>query len=400
MEISYKNLEENGFAINPDGDILSEVLSMFDGFLAGEIKRVFNPRTILKVLTGTKKERERILMPYDGVTWESVFSSLKCREIHGFVLTDDIEGTNGLYLSYLDQLHQIDADGLREIYNGQTKEIFGSIYVEIWENFKEQLLHGLDEKDGTGELFELAKASMRSGINSAISKYEKALRNGEMDSNSGLEDLLVETGDIYAKVIEDPKAVFKTTYAAIVKAAEILVCNPEYLPFGERLASAIKYLVGGASICAGKAVADILNKKDDKIVELIGDEGILFVSTFVSSALSFLLIIQIDRNPVIQSLITRFNNVATITGDIGYYKKMAEQFEAYAAELENLDLEKLKREIEEYNDISNDLQKISSAEELNKYLMEYYKKSGLDLPWGNRDFEDYWTDSNRQLVFN
>ena len=201
-------------------------------------------------------------------------------------------------------------------------------------------------------------------------------------------------------MIEDPKAVYKTTYAAVVKAAEILVCNPEYLPFGERLASAIKYLMGGASICAGKAVTDMLKKRNDKTAELLGEGGLSFVSTFVSSALSYLLVIQIDRNPVMQSLIGRFNNVATITGDIGYYKKIAEQFEAYAAELENLDLEKLKREIEEYNKISNDLQKISSAEELNKYLMEYYKKSGLELPWGNREFEDYWADSNRQLIFN
>ncbi len=373
---------------------------MCDGFLAGEIKRVFNPKTIIEVFMGTKEEREQILMPYDGVTWENVFSSLKCREIHGFVLTDDVEGTNGLYLSYLEQLHRIDAKGMKEVFSGHTKEIFGILYVDIWEKFKRQLFQGLNENKGDGDLFKLAKSAMRNGIKDAISKYEKALQENGMNVNSSIEGLLIETGDIYENVIEDPKAVYKTTYAAVVKAAEILVCNPEYLPFGERLASAIKYLMGGASICAGKAVTDMLKKRNDKTAELLGEGGLSFVSTFVSSALSYLLVIQIDRNPVMQSLIGRFNNVATITGDIGYYKKIAEQFEAYAAELENLDLEKLKREIEEYNKISNDLQKISSAEELNKYLMEYYKKSGLELPWGNREFEDYWADSNRQLIFN
>ena len=400
MEIRYKDLEDNGFTFDPDESILAGVLSMCDGFLAGEIKRVFNPKTIIEVFMGTKEEREQILMPYDGVTWENVFSSLKCREIHGFVLTDDVEGTNGLYLSYLEQLHRIDAKGMKEVFSGHTKEIFGILYVDIWEKFKRQLFQGLNENKGDGDLFKLAKSAMRNGIKDAISKYEKALQENGMNVNSSIEGLLIETGDIYEKVIEDPKAVYKTTYAAVVKAAEILVCNPEYLPFGERLASAIKYLMGGASICAGKAVTDMLKKRNDKTAELLGEEGLSFVSTFVSSALSYLLVIQIDRNPVMQSLIGRFNNVATITGDIGYYKKIAEQFEAYAAELENLDLEKLKREIEEYNKISNDLQKISSAEELNKYLMEYYKKSGLELPWGNREFEDYWADSNRQLIFN
>ena len=64
------------------------------------------------------------------------------------------------------------------------------------------------------------------------------------------------------------------------------------------------------------------------------------------------------------------------------------------------EIEKLKKDIEECTTVANDIEKISSAEELNKYLLEYYKKTGIDLPWGNVDFEDYWASDNRQLVFN
>lgn len=252
MEIKYEELARNGFFIYPDQALLSGVMSVFDGFLAKEIRRVFNPNTIMKAVAGTKEEREKILMPYDGYTWESVFANLKCREIHGFVMTADMDGTNELYLSYLERLHNLDTDRLQESFSGETKEVLGAIYAEIWGQFKNYILNGISDISGIDAIFALAKDAMLNGIQRGISKYEKILQSKGMNDASAIEDMMTKTGDIYAQVVEDPRALFKVNYAAMVKAAEILVCNPEYLPFGERLASAIKYLVGGATICVGK----------------------------------------------------------------------------------------------------------------------------------------------------
>ena len=399
MNISSVTIQTNGL-ITPGQGILSGMLNVCDGFLAGEIKRVYSKDTWLKLLTGTKDEREKILMPYDGYTWESVFANLKCHEIHGFAMTDDTDKTNALYLSYMERLHDLDAEAIREAFYGDPKSVVGAVYAETWEIFKNKIATALFESGDTVEIFEIAKAAMKEGVSIAISKYREMLKSTGSDDLSAFEGMMNKTGDIYAQILKDPKALYKTTYASSVKAAEILVCNPECLPFGDRIVSAIKYILTGASIYAGKYVSEILKNKNEDLAKNLGNDGINFVSSFVSSALSYVLIIQLDRNPVIRTLIDRFNQVATITGDIGYYRQVAEQFEAYAAELENLDIEKLKKDIAECTEVANDIEKISSAEELNKYLLEYYKKAGIDLPWGDMDFEDYWASDNRTLVFN
>ena len=400
MRINLDSITDNIGSLSKDQSILSGMLQMCDGFLAGEIKRIYSKESWQKLLCGSKEEREKILMPYDGYTWESVFANLKCHEIHGFVMTDDKDKTNGLYMSYLERLHNLDASGIQDMFIDNRQSAIGVVYAEVWELFKGKIASALFDSKDTADVFEIAQKAMKECIPAALSKYKVVLKKEDNEDMSVFSGMMTKTGDVFSQILKDPQAIYKTTYASIVKAAEILVCNPEYLPFGDRLVSALKYILTGASVYAGKYVGDMLREKKEELVQMLGEDGINLASSFVSSALSYVLIIQLDRNTVIQKLIERFNMVPTITGDIGYYRQMADQFEAYAAELENLDIEKLKKDIEECTTVANDIEKISSAEELNKYLLEYYKKTGIDLPWGNVDFEDYWASDNRQLVFN
>lgn len=400
MRINLDGITDNIGSLSKDQSILSGMLQMCDGFLAGEIKRIYSKESWQKLLCGSKEEREKILMPYDGYTWESVFANLKCHEIHGFIMSDDKDKTNGLYMSYLERLHNLDMDGVKDLFSADSQSAIGAIYAEVWEIYKDKVTSALLESGDKVDLFAIAKDAMNESIPIAFSKYKELLKKAGNDDLSVYSSMMTKTGDIYSQILKDPKALFKTTYASSVKAAEVLVCNPECLPFGERIVSALKYILTGASVYAGKYVGEMLREKKEDVVKMLGEDGINLASSFVSSALSYIMIIQLDRNTVIQKLIERFNMVPTITGDIGYYRQVAEQFEAYAAELENLDIEKLKKDIEECTTVANDIEKISSAEELNKYLIEYYKNAGIDLPWGNMDFEDYWASDNRQLVFN
>ncbi len=400
MDISLNNITDYVGNLSKDQSILSGLLQMCDGFLAGEIKRVYSKDSWLKLLGGTKEEREKILMPYDGYTWESVFANLKCHEVHGFVMTDDKDKTNGLYMSYLEQLHNLDASGIQGVFTDGSQPAIGVVYTEVWELFKDKIASALFDSNDKADIFDIAQKAMKECIPVALSKYKELLTKEDNEDLSVFSSMMTKTGDVYSQILKDSKALFKTTYASNVKAAEVLVCNPECLPFGERLVSALKYILTGASVYAGKYVGEMLREKKEDLVKILGEDGINLASSFVSSALSYVLIIQLDRNTVIQKLIERFNMVPTITGDIGYYRQVADQFEAYAAELENLDIEKLKKDIEECTEVANDIEKLSSAEELNKYLLEYYKKAGIDLPWGNMDFEDYWASDNRRLVFN
>ncbi len=398
MSITYQDLERNGYRAFPGDSILSGMLGVCDGFLANEIKHVFNMDTVMKLLMGSPEEREQILTPYDGYTWESVFANLKCKEIHGFVMSDDHDQSNLRYMSYMERLHQIDPEELINSFKAEKRNIFGAIYGEIWSEFKEAIIKALSENKDSRSIYEIAQKALEDGIVRALSKYQPVYQ--DPDEFSSFSNMMNETQDIYKQILNDPRVLFKTNYVSLVMAAEVLVCNPEYLPFGDRLVSAIKYLMTGASICIGNTVTDMLKNKYKDLMDKMGDDGMVFVSSFVSSGVCYVMILMFDRNPVLKSLIEKFNQVATITADVGYYRQMAEKFETYAAELEGLDIAKLKKEVSEFAEVSAEMEQISSAEELNRYLLDYYKRTGLELPWGNKNFDDFWADPNRRLVFN
>ena len=101
-----------------------------------------------------------------------------------------------------------------------------------------------------------------------------------------------------------------------------------------------------------------------------------------------------------QKLFRVLDNLHTIETEIDYYRRQAEYFERYAAELMKIDLEQFKKETAMYGEIADKLEKVQSEDELNAVLKQALKDIGAKLPWqGHDSFDDFMADKNAHLVF-
>lgn len=79
------------------------------------------------------------------------------------------------------------------------------------------------------------------------------------------------------------------------------------------------------------------------------------------------------------------------------YIRINEALLSYLAELEKIDIQRYKKEIERYRELSFCLEKINDEKELNLLLFKEYRALELPLPWRG-DFDDFM-NSDEKLVF-
>ena len=343
---------------------------------------------------------KEVILAYEDITWDTVFARLKCDDFFGEHAGVPINTPVSRYFEFVEYIHNVDAGEILRQYPCGAEQITCLIFTEAWEVFKSRLITYLSETDhSANRLIQMAKSGLLEGVESALTKYGSEL--GEKGSEETTEFFLfLDTMQkAYMEMLSDPVALFMGTYAAVVKAAEVLICNPEYLLLGDRINSALKYIVAGASVYAGERLYHALEAKGFSFKSKIEEKAAGFIPALISSVISCIMIVLIDEHPTYQQLTAAFNTIPTLTGDIRIYRESAERFEKLAAELEKLDLNSLKREIAGYTAMREKLIKIDSPEDMNAYLYAYYKETGKELPWGNRTVEEHWQDPNSRLVF-
>ena len=100
-----------------------------------------------------------------------------------------------------------------------------------------------------------------------------------------------------------------------------------------------------------------------------------------------------------QQLVAEFDKIPTITYEVRQLRESADRFEHMASELASIDYDVLRKEIDAYGKLAEEIDHISKPDDLNRYLMDYYDRTGKELPWGNRTIEEHWADPNSRLVF-
>lgn len=84
--------------------------------------------------------------------------------------------------------------------------------------------------------------------------------------------------------------------------------------------------------------------------------------------------------------------------NIQAYKEINAALLVYLQELEMLDIELFKKEIEKYNRAVYIFNNAETKVELNKMLLEVYEEMGIEKPWKG-DFDDHMSNKNGNLVF-
>ena len=399
MEGTIDEFLDSGFAINPGKSILGNLIGVFDQYIAKYILECFNLDALADAMIHDPEKAKEMIFQYEDVTWDSIFANLKCCEFYEYNDSEKITSDTQKYVSLLEYIHETDAEKLVSEYKCGMKQLAGMLFASVWSGFKKGILGYLKQGEKKESVLETVVRVFKNALKESIEKYSDLISDSDVEEANSFVYILNKTQDLYAEKLYDSKLLFTHTFAAVVKAAEILICNPEYLQFGDRIMSAIKYIVSGAGVFIGEMVEKLLS---DSGIDKDSEFGITvstFIPALVNVTISCVLVVEIDKSSVFKALTDQFNKIPTLTGDIGYYKTMAEKFEKCASELGKYDYDKLKKEIEGYTALANNIQKISSSEDLNNYLLRYYRVIGKELPWGNRSFEEYLEDPDGVLVF-
>lgn len=102
---------------------------------------------------------------------------------------------------------------------------------------------------------------------------------------------------------------------------------------------------------------------------------------------------------VLKEVFIRVGFSSPIQKQIDAYIRINEALTEYLKELERIDVERYRKETEEYNQLVAMMDDINSEEELSVFLDKEYKRLGIELPYSG-DFDEFMKDSSSRLVFN
>lgn len=387
----------NRFYINPDVDILTNMVQFIGDFAVQNLCTRFSPFEAAQELIETGHFDASKMLSFEDITWDTVFAKMKTVEFSSvYSEAGGAASDMSFYMDYADMIHDINSDALVGRFGEMSVAVSGYICLEIWESLKEQLLLQIsDGIDINGIIAELKK-QIAPAIIESIKKYYTESPDTIADE---LSTLFEQTQEVFSNIEHDETAFFKVLFASVVKGTEVMICNPEYLQLGDRLKSAVKYYASGVSVAIGDKLSAKITPDKFPVIDKFAPQVIEYIPTLISMVVTCALVITVDKNPLIIQLTDAFNQVPTITGNTALYRENAAAFEKMAAELAKIDLDELKSIIAGYDHLVRTMETITDPKELNRVLLAYYKDNGKELPWGNRSLEEHWADKNSRLVF-
>lgn len=279
-----------------------------------------------------------------------------------------------------------------------ARQVFGFIFAEIWFSVKEEL-ERVEEPFSMEDRLNSIGEGIRRGVKNAKEKYKDLIaRFGEGLVSGALASLTTTLCNIFFTTAKNTVRIIRQSWASLVKAAEIILFNPDDLLFGDRICAATKILAVGGSVIAGTTVSDLLSKTPVGALPVVGDIIQTFCGALVSGIMSCTLLCLLDRSQIMRQLVNRFNDVPTMSTSIHYFREQARYFEAYAAELEQIDLEEFQKECGAYEEISAGIDKVSDENQLNVFLRKVFDEYHIPLPWQG-DFDTFMSNKENHLVF-
>lgn len=101
---------------------------------------------------------------------------------------------------------------------------------------------------------------------------------------------------------------------------------------------------------------------------------------------------------VLKEVCIRLGIAADIQALLDSFRRVNEGLAAYLEELKKIDYEAYKMEVNKYQPLADEIQKADDEETLNKCLLGFYDRLGIEKPWKG-DFDEFMSDRNNKLVF-
>jgi hypothetical protein len=275
------------------------------------------------------------------------------------------------------------------------RQVFGFCFCEIWFSIKEEL-----DKVGNNcewnDLFNAIDLGIKNGINNVNSKYSVLLNKFKLGLESGITASLGMTlTNIFFTTSKNLVKNIRLSSTFVIQSGNIILFNPDDLDLGQRLREASIVIITGASVIIGSAVGESLRTSPIATIPEVGDIIIAFISALTSGIMSCTILCFLDRSKTIKQLLYFLDQIPT---EVNNYKEIAEYMEKYYAMLEKYDLEKFKNDISSIHNITNNINKIDSDDELNKYLLSVYDELNIPKPWTG-DIDSFMSNKENYLKF-
>ena len=273
------------------------------------------------------------------------------------------------------------------------RQVLGFFFVEVYIVTKQEV-QSLESGCDFSEIIRALIVGVKKGFESATSKYKELFSKFAEGFASGafaslcttLCNIFASTGKFFVKNIRE-------ITASVVRSARVLLLNPDDLELGERFKMSAVILATGASILVGSYIGVKLAETPIAEIPVIGNIIIRFCSTFISGLLSCTFLIYMDRSRFINAIINALNAVPSeVTG----MKELSAYLEQYAAELNEVDIDKFRRDSERFQDGAERVIHAKNEDELSIVLSDLFKD--LKLPWKG-DFDYFMGNRNNHLVF-
>ncbi len=285
------------------------------------------------------------------------------------------------------------------------RQLLGFVFAEIWFAVKDEFikydLHFNIEMD-LSVFFKAVGDGVKRGFANAKNKYKELFEKFASGAEAGtLASLTTTICNIFFTTAKNVVKIIRQSFASIVEAGKILLINPDNYPFGDRLRAASKVIATGASVVLGGVVSEAISKTPVVTIPFIGEIVTTFCGTLCTGILSCSFLYYLDRSKIINSIVDKLNNLHGIDIETDYFRKKAELFEKYAAELMKIDLKTLRNEISVYSDVVECIANTDNPKELNTVLKNKFQSLGISVSWEatHDSFDSFMSDNNSRLVF-
>lgn len=278
------------------------------------------------------------------------------------------------------------------------RQSLGLVFTEIWFTVKDAIIKC--RKDGAS-LFKNISKAVKQGLINAKRKYRDIWNNFIEGSIAGILSSLVTTlANIFFTTSKNVIKIIRETWASFTQACNILFINPDSYPLGERFLASAKILATGASVIAGTMVNQLLTECPIGMIPIVGEILPTFCSVLVTGIMSCSFLYLLDHNKGIKKGVEMLNKLPDIDNFNYALRKQSELLNRYLAELMNLDLDTLEKQVSEFTNAANQLSSAKTAEEANIYLRNIYSSLNLQLPWkGFNSLDAFIGNRNTNLIF-
>lgn len=278
------------------------------------------------------------------------------------------------------------------------RQALGFVFTEVWFSVKAEFETLPQPFDFSDLLIAIGKG-MKNGFESAKVKYKDIVAKFFSGAGAGILSSLTTTlCNIFFTTAKHAVRVIRQAYASLVEAVKVLFINPDNYLFGERMRAVAKILATGASVIVGVMVNEAIDDTPVRRIPVIGGIVSNFCGTLVTGLMTCSLLYFLDRNPLINKLVSALDKLPSISAELNYYREQAAMFEAYAAQLMEIDIQHFKAEVQTYQELVQDIDSCSNEAELNVKLKKVLRAVGVSLPWqGN--FSEFMQNRNNRLVF-